>query len=155
MINLLFETSLNSPLGELGLLADDTYLIELSLKGLKGLSLRGKSEKQRFQLEKEQLNQYFLKKRNYFTFKIHVGGTDFQQSVFESMKQIEYGRVLTYKQLASKIGKPRAYRAVGSACGANRLPIVIPCHRVVSSSGLGGFGGGIKRKRFLLDLESN
>ena len=100
MINLLFETSLNSPLGELGLLADDTYLIELSLKGLKGLSLRGKSEKQRFQLEKEQLSQYFLKKRNYFSFRIHVAGTDFQQSVFESMQQIEYGRVLTYKQLA-------------------------------------------------------
>ena len=142
-------------MGEIGLLADDTYLIELSLMGLKGLSLRGKSEKQRFQLEKEQLSQYFLKKRNHFTFKIRIGGTDFQQSVFESMKQIKYGRVLTYKQLAFKIGRPNAYRAVGSACGANKIPIVIPCHRVVSSTGLGGFSSGIQRKKFLLNLESN
>ena len=155
MINLLFETSLNSPLGELGLLADDTYLIEISLIGLKGLSLRGKSEKERFKVEIEELTQYFSKKRNSFTFKIQIGGTDFQKSVFNSMKTIKYGKVLTYTKLATKIGKPKAYRAVGSACGANRIPIVIPCHRVVSSTGLGGFGGGLERKKFLLNLESN
>ena len=152
---MLFETSLNSPLGKLGLLADDTHLIELSLIGLKGLSLRGKSEKERFKVEIEELTQYLSKKRNSFTFKIQIGGTDFQKSVFNSMKTIKYGKVLTYKELAAKIGKPKAYRAVGSACGANRIPIVIPCHRVVSSTGLGGFGGGLERKKFLLNLESN
>ena len=155
MINLLFETSLNSPLGELGLLADDTYLIEISLIGLKGLSVRGKSEKERFKVEIEELTQYFSKIRNSFTFKIQIGGTDFQKLVFKNMKTIKYGKVLTYKELAAKIGKPKAYRAVGSACGANRIPIVIPCHRVVSSTGLGGFGGGLERKKFLLNLESN
>jgi methylated-DNA-[protein]-cysteine S-methyltransferase len=71
------------------------------------------------------------------------------------MKAIKYGKVLTYKELATKIGKPKAYRAVGNACGANKIPIVVPCHRVVSSTGLGGFGGGIRRKKFLLNLESN
>ena len=71
------------------------------------------------------------------------------------MKNIKYGNVLTYKELAEKAGHPKAYRAVGSTCGANRIPIVIPCHRVVSSSGLGGFGGGLRRKKFLLNLESN
>ena len=155
MINLLFETRLNSPIGELGLLADDTYLIEISFMGLKGLSLRGRQEKERFKVEIEELTQYFSKKRDSFTFQIQIGGTDFQKSVFNNMKTIQYGKVLTYKELALKIGKPKAYRAVGNACGANRIPLVIPCHRVVSSSGLGGFGGGIKRKKFLLNLESN
>ena len=152
---MLFETSLNSPMGELGLLADDVYLIELSLMGLNGLSLRGKPEKERFKVEIEELTQYFSKKRDSFTLQIQFGGTDFQKSVFNNIKTIKYGKVLTYKELATKIGKPKAYRAVGSACGANKIPIVIPCHRVVSSTGLGGFGGGIRRKKFLLSLESN
>ena len=142
-------------MGQIGLLANDSSLIELSLLGLKGLSSRGKQEKERFKVEIEELNQYFSKKRNSFTFKIQIGGTDFQKSVFNNMKTIKYGKVLTYKELAAKIGKPKAYRAVGSACGANRIPIVIPCHRVVSSTGLGGFGGGLERKKFLLNLESN
>jgi len=143
-------------MGQIGLLADDSCLIELSLLGLEGLSHRGKPEKKDSKLKfLEELTQYFSKKRNSFTFKIQIGGTDFQKSVFNSMKTIKYGKVLTYKELAAKIGKPKAYRAVGSACGANRIPIVIPCHRVVSSTGLGGFGGGIRRKKFLLSLESN
>ena len=142
-------------MGQIGLLANDLFLIELSLLGLKGLSSRGKQEKERFKVEIEELNQYFSKKRDSFTFQIQIGGTDFQKSVFNNMKTINYGKVLTYKELAEKIGKPKAYRAVGSACGANKIPIVIPCHRVVSSTGLGGFGGGLERKKFLLNLESN
>lgn len=142
-------------MGQIGLLANDSFLIELSLLGLKGLSNRGKPEKERFKIEIEELTQYFSKKRDSFTFKIKISGTDFQKSVFNNMQTIKYGKVLTYKELATKIGKPKAYRAVGSACGANRIPIVIPCHRVVSSTGLGGFGGGIRRKKFLLSLESN
>ena len=142
-------------MGQIGLLANDSFLIELSLLGLKGLSIRGKPEKERFKVEIEELTQYFSKKRDSFSFKIKIGGTDFQKSVFNNMKTIKYGKVLSYKELAKKIGKPKAYRAVGSACGANRIPIVIPCHRVVSSTGLGGFGGGIRRKKFLLSLESN
>ena len=142
-------------MGQIGLLANDSFLIELSLLGLKGLSSRGKPEKERFKVEIEELTQYFSKKRDSFTFKIKINGTDFQKSVFNNMKTIKYGKVLTYKELATKIGKPKAYRAVGSACGANRIPIVIPCHRVVSSTGLGGFGGGLERKKFLLNLESN
>ena len=142
-------------MGQIGLLANDSFLIELSLLGLKGLSIRGKPEKERFKVEIEELTQYFSKKRDSFTFKIKINGTDFQKSVFNNMKTIKYGKVLTYKELAEKIGKPKAYRAVGSACGANRIPIVIPCHRVVSSTGLGGFGGGLERKKFLLNLESN
>ena len=71
------------------------------------------------------------------------------------MRSIKYGQVLSYKDLASKVGLPKAYRAVGTACGSNRIPIIIPCHRVVSTNGLGGFGGGLERKKFLLNLESH
>ena len=155
MIRLLFETYLDTPIGELGLLADDTNLLEISFKGLKGLSIRGKSKKERFKLEIEQLDQYFSEKRKSFTISTQIVGTDFQKKVFKTMRNIKYGEVLTYKELAEKAGHPKAYRAAGSTCGANRIPIVIPCHRVVSSSGLGGFGGGLRRKKFLLNLESN
>lgn len=81
-------------------------------------------------------------------------GTDFQKKVWKVISNIPIGKVLTYKQIAEKIGAPKAYRAVGSACGANPLPIVIPCHRVVGSNGsLGGFSGGLKIKRLLLKVE--
>ncbi|HLA51290.1 MAG TPA: methylated-DNA--[protein]-cysteine S-methyltransferase [Thermodesulfobacteriota bacterium] len=83
-----------------------------------------------------------------------IDGTDFQKKVWAVLSHIPYGRVLTYKQVAEKIGAPNAFRAVGSACGANELPIIIPCHWVVASKGgLGGFSGGLKLKRFLLRLE--
>jgi len=155
VIRLLYEASLNTPIGSLGLLADDTDLLEISFKGLKGLSFRGKSKKERFELEIDQLEEYFLKKRKSFSIRTRAEGTDFQKKVFKKMANINYGDVLTYKELAEKIGHPKAYRAVGSTCGVNRIPIIIPCHRVISSSGLGGFGGGLRRKKFLLNLESN
>ena len=155
MIRLIYETGLKTPIGELGLLGDDTNLLELSLNGLKGLSRRGKSKEDRFKVEIKQLNQYFLKRRRTFSIKIHLEGTNFQKEVYKEMINIKYGKVLTYKDLAEKAGHPRAYRAVGSTCGANKIPIVIPCHRVISSSGLGGFGGGLRLKKFLLNLESN
>ncbi|MEK7688755.1 MAG: methylated-DNA--[protein]-cysteine S-methyltransferase [Deltaproteobacteria bacterium] len=83
-----------------------------------------------------------------------IDGTDFQKKVWRALAHIPYGRVLTYKQVAEKIGAPNAFRAVGGACGANELPIIIPCHRVVASNGgLGGFSNGLKLKRFLLRLE--
>jgi len=83
-----------------------------------------------------------------------LDGTDFQKKVWRALSHIPYGKVLTYKQAAEKIGAPNAFRAVGSACGANELPIIIPCHRVVASNGsLGGFSSGLKLKRFLLRLE--
>ena len=152
---MIYETDLKTPIGELGLFGDDTNLLEFSLNGLKGLSRRGKSKEDRFKVEIKQLNQYFLKKRRTFSIKIHLEGTNFQKEVYKEMINIKYGKVLTYKDLAEKAGHPRAYRAVGSTCGANKIPIVIPCHRVISSSGLGGFGGGLRLKKFLLNLESN
>ena len=81
-------------------------------------------------------------------------GTAFQKKVWRALADIQYGKVLTYKEVAKKIGFPGTFRAVGSACGKNELPILIPCHRVISSDGsLGGFSNGLRLKRYLLELE--
>ena len=81
-------------------------------------------------------------------------GTDFQNRVWETIRQIPYGEVRSYKWIAEKVGRPKAVRAVGSAVGANAAIILNPCHRVIRSSGaLGGYGGGLERKRRLLALE--
>jgi methylated-DNA-[protein]-cysteine S-methyltransferase len=83
-------------------------------------------------------------------------GTDFQNRVWETIRQIPYGEVRSYKWIAEQVGKPKAVRAVGSAVGANAAVILNPCHRVVRSNGaLGGYGGGLERKRQLLALEGH
>lgn len=81
-------------------------------------------------------------------------GTEFQQQVWEAMRKIGFGRTSTYGELAKAIGRPKAVRAVGGACGANPIPVLIPCHRVVAGGGkLGGFSGGLDWKRRLLGAE--
>ncbi|TKJ40343.1 cysteine methyltransferase [candidate division LCP-89 bacterium B3_LCP] len=85
---------------------------------------------------------------------INPQGTPFQRKTWENMSKIPFGGTISYGGLAAKVGSPGAARAVGSACGANPIPIIIPCHRVLASSGgLGGFGGGLDMKRRLLELE--
>ena len=104
---------------------------------------------------KNDIKRYFSGKHVSFKkYALDLKGTDFQKKVWHALAHIPYGKVLTYKQIAEKIGAPNAFRAVGSACGANDLPIIIPCHRVVASNGgLGGFSGGLKIKKYLLRLE--
>lgn len=102
------------------------------------------------------LDRYFVGKPfDTSTLPIRIeGGTDFQNEVWNAIRQIPHGEVRSYKWIAEKIGKPKAVRAVGSAVGANAVSIFIPCHRVIRSDGsLGGYGGGIERKRQLLALE--
>jgi len=81
-------------------------------------------------------------------------GTPFQQKTWSRMQKIPWGSALTYGQLASQIGSPRAVRAIGAACGANPLPLIVPCHRVLAEDGIGGFSGGLHWKQKLLELES-
>lgn len=101
-----------------------------------------------------QLSEYFSGKRKTFTVPLHTPGTDFQQSVWEILQDIPYGNNRTYKQQAMAINKPKAIRAVASANGHNRISIIIPCHRVIGSDGrLVGYGGGLHRKKWLLDFE--
>lgn len=101
-----------------------------------------------------QLDEYFAGSRTAFELCLAPRGTPFQQEVWRQLRQIPYGETITYQELANRIGKPKAVRAVGAANGANPLSIVVPCHRVIGSNGkLVGFGGGLDVKRALLDLE--
>jgi methylated-DNA-[protein]-cysteine S-methyltransferase len=102
-----------------------------------------------------QLREYFAGKRQEFNLPLAPEGTPFQRSVWQGLLEIPYGATISYATLAANIGKPKACRAVAAANGANLLPIVIPCHRVIAAGGkLGGFGGGLSVKQTLLDLEA-
>lgn len=102
-----------------------------------------------------QLEEYFAGQRREFNIPLSYPGTPFQEKVWSHLLRIPYGSTCSYKDLARAVGHPQAVRAVGTANGMNRLAILIPCHRVVNASGeLGGYGGGLWRKRLLLDLES-
>lgn len=101
-----------------------------------------------------QLEEYFEGHRQTFDLPLAPEGTEFQQSVWQALTRIPYGETTSYGELARRIGKPQASRAVGLANGANPLPIVVPCHRVIGADGsLTGFGGGLDIKRKLLALE--
>lgn len=102
-----------------------------------------------------ELEEYFLGKRKKFTVELDTPGTDFQKSVWGELQTIPYGHTRSYKQQAIAIGNPKAIRAVASANGHNRVSVIIPCHRVIGSDGkLVGYGGGLHRKQWLLDLEA-
>lgn len=102
----------------------------------------------------QELQEYFDGKRKHFTIPLHTPGTDFQQSVWEILKEIPFGETRSYKQQAINLDKPKAVRAVASANGMNRVAIVIPCHRVIGENGdLTGYAGGLLRKKWLLDHE--
>ena len=100
-----------------------------------------------------QLEEYFNGRRLYFDVDLHACGTEFQQEVWIALAAIPYGVVHSYGQVAEAVGRPNAYRAVGNANAKNPWPIIVPCHRVVASSSVGGYAGGLDVKRFLLRLE--
>lgn len=105
---------------------------------------------------RRQLAAYFKGKRRAFTLPLELDGTPFQCRVWDALRHIPYGHTVSYGEIARRIGRPTASRAVAQACGANPLPLVIPCHRVVASDGsLGGFSAGLHRKRKLLALEGH
>ena len=148
----------NSPFGRL-LLAGDG--IHLSLLGFPAGAMARQhfgdwiENPKPFKEAVSQLESYFVGELKEFKLKLDVNGTDFQRNVWNALASIPYGQTWTYGQLAKHIGKPKASRAVGAASGANPLPIIIPCHRVVAAGGkLGGFGGGLEMKNSLLMLES-
>lgn len=103
-----------------------------------------------------QLREYFDRKRNSFDLPLEIIGTDFQKKVWNELLKIPYGETISYNQLAIKLGDKKSIRAAASANGANPLPIVIPCHRVIGSDGsLVGYGGGLDVKKKLLELEGS
>lgn len=103
-----------------------------------------------------QLDEYFQGKRTTFSLPFKLTGTPFQLAVWKELQNIPYGKTTSYKEIAQKINKPKAYRAVGMANNKNPLPIIIPCHRVIGSNGkLIGYAGGLKLKNYLLELEKS
>ena len=103
-----------------------------------------------------QLDEYFQGKRTIFSLPFKLTGTPFQLAVWKELQNIPYGKTTSYKEIAQKINKPKACRAVGMANNKNPLPIIIPCHRVIGSNGkLIGYAGGLKLKNYLLELEKS
>lgn len=105
---------------------------------------------------KNQIQEYLSGQRSSFDLPLNFeSGTEFQQSVWKEMLKIPFGEVMTYGAVAKALGKPGASRAIGGACNKNPIPLIIPCHRIVSSDGLGGFAYGLAMKKEILDLESS
>ena len=103
---------------------------------------------------RQQLTEYFAGQRREFDLPLAPAGTDFQRRVWELLREIPYGETVTYGELARRLGNPKSARAVGMACNRNPIAIVVPCHRVVGSTGsLTGYAGGLDAKAFLLKLE--
>ncbi len=103
---------------------------------------------------RRQLKEYFRGKRKEFSVAVVTPGTDFQQSVWQSLRKIPYGKTISYHEQAKLLNNPDAIRAVAHANGDNRIAIVIPCHRVIGTDGsLIGYGGGLERKKWLIDHE--
>lgn len=104
----------------------------------------------------QRLNEYFLHQRQEFDIPLLFIGTDFQKKVWNELLKIPYGTIVSYGELARRIGVPKSVRAVANANAVNAISIIVPCHRVIGSDGsLTGYGGGLNRKKFLLELEKN
>ena len=148
----LYDT-IDSPLGELLLAGDGQALTALHMDGLPAPGWRRDPE--RFREVAEQLRAYFMGELREFDVRLAPHGTPFQQRVWAALRDIPYGATVSYAELAAAVGRPGAARAVGAANGRNPIAVVIPCHRVIGASGtLTGYGGGLPRKRLLLDLEA-
>lgn len=149
---------LSTPIGDLLLAGDEDGLTQIGFP--KG-KMRRDPEPDWIFNEKpfvdacRQLEEYFAGTRKEFELPLHLSGTDFQVQVLEELQKIPYGETASYGDIAKRIGRPKAMRAVGAANGRNPIPIIIPCHRVIGSTGdLTGFGGGLDTKEALLRLEA-
>jgi methylated-DNA-[protein]-cysteine S-methyltransferase len=148
---------LETPIGDLLLAGNEDAL---SLIGFPEGAMRREPEPdwifsdKPFAAVREQLTAYFAGERKSFDLNLNPVGTEFQLQVLDELQKIPYGITASYGEIAQRIGRPKAVRAVGAANGRNPIPIIIPCHRVIGSTGkLTGFGGGIPTKKALLKLE--
>ena len=149
----LYYSTLSSPIGEMVLTSYGSTLNGLTLDGSapEGAVL----DRGRLKPFLDEMKEYLAGERQTFSFLVDQPGTDFQKRVWNELLNIPFGETISYAELARRIGQPTASRAVGSANGKNQIAVVVPCHRVIASGGkLGGYGGGLWRKEWLLDLES-
>jgi O-6-methylguanine DNA methyltransferase len=164
-MNKVYYTSFGSKIGTIHVASTDSGVCKISIpaqtrkdflgwlqQNFDGAELIDTSSKNRQIID--ELNRYFERRLVKFHSRLDPVGTEFQLRVWHQLTRIKYGTTLTYKQLARRVGVSKGYQAVGRANGANPLPIVIPCHRVVgSNAGLVGYAAGLKTKEFLLRLE--
>lgn len=150
-----YYTLMPSPIGELLLTSDGTALNRLYMEeGPWAIGAEWIEDPAPFEEAIAQLDAYFAGTLKTFDLPVAPQGTPFQQRVWEALQAIPYGATRSYGDLAAAIGQPSAVRAVGAANGRNPISIVIPCHRVIGADGsLTGYGGGLPRKRRLLELE--
>ncbi len=153
----MYYTYLDTPIGELLLAGDHNVLYGVGFPEGPG---RRRAEPDWelgdaiFTEAKTQLRQYFSGQLQSFSLVLKPSGTPFQLSVLEELQKIPYGSTVSYQEIAIRLGKPQAMRAVGAANGRNPIPVIIPCHRVIGANGkLTGFGGGLPTKSALLKLE--
>ena len=149
-------TELDSPIGRLFVQGDGFHVTGLYMTNHRHrqhlCDLRRSNDS--FHVIRDQLDEYFAGERLEFDVPLHLEGTTFQQRVWQELTKIPFGQTISYGELARRVGKPSASRAVGAANGRNPVSILVPCHRVVGSAGsLTGYGGGIERKQWLLDWE--
>lgn len=148
------KTFITSPIGNLKIVANGDEIIEISFcDNCEQIEILNNKRSEILTRCADEISAYFRGEISKFSVKFKIEGSDFEKSVYEALLKIPYGEVLTYKQLATKINRPKAYRAVGNANAKNKIPIIIPCHRVVASNGIGGYSGGLWRKNRLLKLE--
>ena len=157
---------LNTSIGPMLAAASDEGICQLEFADRRGLEKTYAEMRRRFLLPvvpgenrplqrlRQELQEYFNGTRCEFTVPVALRGTDFQERVWRELQRIPFGRTASYETIAKKIGSPSAVRAVARANGANRLYLLVPCHRVIAKDGtLSGYGGGVWRKRLLLELE--
>ena len=147
----MFVSEVFSPVGPLWLCSDADAVTGLHFTRQDGLA---GAELPLHQAAAEQLEAYFAGKRTAFSLPLRPAGTAFQLSVWQALTEIPYGETRSYGEIAAAVGNPKAARAVGMANNRNPISILIPCHRVIGSTGkMVGYGGGLEKKLFLLELE--
>lgn len=150
---MIYQKIVKAPIGDICILEENNKIIGLTLDNEKYCYTEKNTEI--LNETEKQLNEYFWGKRKKFNVPINPKGTEFQKQVWNELLKIPYGQTVTYKQIAQKIEKPNAARAVGMANHNNPIAIIVPCHRVVgSNSKLVGYAFGLEKKQFLLDLEN-
>jgi methylated-DNA-[protein]-cysteine S-methyltransferase len=150
------HTVVRSPIGPLTVVREDGALVQLAMSppGRFPDAVLGERTAEGFEEVVRQLCGYFAGERTAFDLPLRPAGTAFELAVWEQLTRIPYGETRSYGSVARAVGEPGGAQAVGAANGRNPLAIVVPCHRVIGADGsLVGFGGGLPRKRFLLDLE--
>lgn len=159
-MSITYWTTVDSPIGTLLLTAQDAGLtgvyMEQHRHGPGDIGPAWIRDDERFAEAHRQLDAYFDGRLSTFDLPLAPAGTAFQLRVWGALRTIPYGEVRSYREIADQIGRPTAARAVGMANGRNPLSVIVPCHRVIGSSGaMTGYGGGLERKRTLLDLEAS